>query len=68
MCIRDSNNSNAIINTRGERKIKIKQSYRVVENIQIVGYTHSSRTIKKVTQLKQIAHDKGCLLYTSRCV
>ena len=53
MCIRDR------INTRGECKIKIKQSYRVGKNIQIVGYTHSSRTIKKVTQLKQITRNEG---------
>ena len=39
-------------------KMKIKQSYRVGENIQIVGYTHCSRTIKKVTQLKHSTCDE----------
>ena len=53
MFIITDNNSNAIINTRGERKIKIKQSYHVGKNIQSVGYTQNSGTIKKVTQLKK---------------
>ena len=40
-------NSNTIINTREECKIQSKQSYRVGENNQSIGYTHTSRTIKK---------------------
>ena len=43
------NNSNAIINTRGERKIKIKQSYLIDRGIQVARYTQY----------------EICLLYTS---
>ena len=41
--------SNTIINTREECKIESKHSYRVGENIQSSGYTHThtSKTIKK---------------------
>ena len=60
--ISTDNNSKAIINTRGECNIKIKHVCRVGENIQNAGYTQS-RTIKKVTQLKQITHNELSLIH-----